>query len=129
MGEFPLRVEDLMTPDPVCVSAPMPISQAVEKMREIGCRHFPVVEGETLLGVVSSKDVLRPGSTVGDVMTRSPLTIAPSEPVEVAAATMASRKVGCLLVVEGGRIVGILTTYDVLDAFAHQLRVERGSIA
>jgi CBS domain-containing protein len=35
---------------------------------------------------------------------------------------MASRKINCLLVVDGGALVGIVTTYDLLDALARRLR-------
>jgi acetoin utilization protein AcuB len=127
MTDTPLRVEDLMTPDPVCVTPDTTIADAAAKMKEIGCRHLPVCEGERIRGVLSSKDVLRAGTTVAEVMSRTPLTIAPYELVEVAAGTMASRKVGCLLVLEEERLVGILTTYDVLDAFAQRARVGRTS--
>ncbi|MEW6661946.1 MAG: CBS domain-containing protein [Bacillota bacterium] len=51
--------------------------------------------------------------SIGDIMTRDPLTIGPSESVEYAAALMNQHRIGCLPVVENGRLVGIITSRDV----------------
>ncbi|MFZ5435692.1 MAG: CBS domain-containing protein [Bacillota bacterium] len=51
--------------------------------------------------------------SIGHIMTRDPLTIGPSESVEYAAALMNQHRIGCLPVVENGRLVGIITSRDV----------------
>ncbi len=51
--------------------------------------------------------------SIGHIMTRDPLTIMPSESVEYAAALMNQHRIGCLPVVENGRLVGIITSRDV----------------
>jgi len=55
-------------------------------------------------------------------MTKNLITAKPGEKIEVAAANMASHKINCLLVVEGRRLAGIVTTYDLLDALARRVR-------
>ena len=55
---------------------------------------------------------------VKDVMTTDVATIGPDAPVKEAARTMRERKIGCLVVVEGRRLVGILTEADFVEAFA-----------
>ena len=55
-------------------------------------------------------------------MSHDLITAKPTLRVDAAAATMAVHKVGCLPVVENGRLVGIVTTYDLLDALVRWLR-------
>jgi acetoin utilization protein AcuB len=51
---------------------------------------------------------------VGDVMTVPAVTIDPGAPVQEAARAMEEKRIGCLPVVEEGRLVGILTDTDIL---------------
>lgn len=53
------RVSDWMTSDPVTVEGTMEAEDAAEMMMTNGFRHLPVVEGQTLVGIVSLRDVLR----------------------------------------------------------------------
>jgi CBS domain-containing protein len=53
------RVADWMTSDPVTVEGNVDADDAAETMMANGFRHLPVVEGQTLLGIVSLRDVLR----------------------------------------------------------------------
>jgi CBS domain-containing protein len=53
------RVSDWMTSDPVTVEGTMESEDAAEIMMTNGFRHLPVVEGQTLVGIVSLRDVLR----------------------------------------------------------------------
>jgi CBS domain-containing protein len=124
------RVADVMTPDPMVVEPSVTLEGAYSTMKSLGFRHLPVVLDGKLVGILSTNDIGRLGATVpsimlrevGSVMTPQPLTIRPEEPIEAAAATMALRKVSCLLVVSDGALVGIVTTYDLLDALARRLR-------
>jgi acetoin utilization protein AcuB len=120
-------VREVMTPSPVTAEPGTSADDAVRLMKEIGCRHLPVLDGGRLVGVVSSKDVgceCSKQRTVGDVMSREVLTAAPGDTIELAAAKMAVAKVDCLPVVEGGQLVGILTTYDVLDLVCRRFRAK-----
>jgi CBS domain-containing protein len=53
------HVADWMTSDPVTVGGSMDADDAAEIMMSNGFRHLPVVDGQTLLGIVSLRDVLR----------------------------------------------------------------------
>lgn len=124
------RVADVMTPDPMVVEPEVTVEGAYGTMKSLGFRHLPVVRAGKLVGIISTNDIGRLGAMVpeilarevGTVMTPNPFTIQPEEPIEKAAATMALRKVSCLPVMSGGALVGIVTTYDLLDALARRLK-------
>jgi CBS domain-containing protein len=93
-------------------------------------RHVPV-EGEDgrLVGLITHRNLLRlisTGSrennicsiTVRDVMVSNPVTVSPSTPTLEAIKIMREQRLGCLPVVEGDQLVGIVTSYDFLDASA-----------
>jgi acetoin utilization protein AcuB len=123
------QVSDIMTPDPHVIQPSATVRDACALMKEHGIRHVPVVDGALLVGIISITDVGRLGATlpaildrtIADSMTPNPLTIAPDEPIESAAAQMGLRKVYSLPVVADGRLVGIITTYDLLDALVRRL--------
>lgn len=123
-------VEEVMTPDPVTLEPGAFVADAWALMSERGFRHVPIVLGGTLVGLISMTDIGRLGAMVPQimntpivtVMTRELSTIGPHESVDLAAAIMGSRKINCLLVVDRGAFVGIVTTYDLLDALARRLR-------
>jgi len=61
------------------------------------------------------------GRTVNDLMQSSVITIAPGASVARAAATMRKRHVECLPVVEHERVIGMVTTQDMLGVLANHL--------
>jgi CBS domain-containing protein/gamma-glutamyl:cysteine ligase YbdK (ATP-grasp superfamily) len=93
-------------------------------------RHVPVEDEEgRLVGIVSHRRLLRmladrlPGVTeelvaVRQIMNHEPVSVAPTTPVAEAVELMRSRRIGSLPVVEGGRLVGIVTVYDFLESSA-----------
>ena len=90
------------------------------QQREI--RHLVVADGKHLLGIVSERDLggktgadLRKGRTVGELMTSPLVSATPETTVRQAANLMRGRTIGCLPVVDEGRLVGIVTTTDVLE--------------
>ena len=135
MGSMSVKlttVAHVMTPDPICITSTITIAEAHGIMTERGFRHLPVVDGKRLVGVLSTTDIGRLATgvaelmnkKVAELMTPNPQTIDSGALVEVAAATLAARKINCLPVTKGGELVGIITTYDLLDALARQLRSE-----
>ena len=125
-----ISVEDVMTPDPVTLLPSATVGDAYALMTERGFRHVPIVEGGLLLGVISMTDVGHLGARVPEILAKSIhevmstklVTVTPNESVASAAATMASRKINCLLVVDSNGLAGIVTTYDLLDALARRVR-------
>src|SRR5205085_1523832 len=104
-------------------------------------RHVPVEDDEgRLVGLVSHRDLLRLLSREGqrtsgavavrDIMKADPFTVSPTTPTLEAVELMRARGVGCLPVVEGGTLVGIVTAYDFLAAsarlFEERLREDAG---
>src|SRR5690349_21734537 len=95
---------------------------ASQIMRWAGVRHLPVVENERVVGVLTARDLLRhqaEGVGEGPVrtfMSANPELVGPDDQVATACALMVARKIGCLPVVDGGKLVGILTTTDVVGS-------------
>jgi acetoin utilization protein AcuB len=125
-------VEDIMTPDPLTLPPTATVGEAYRLMRDRGFRHVPVTEGPLLLGLVSMTDVGHLGATIPEilakplheVMTKKLVACKPEVSVAAAATMMASKKINCLLVCVDASLVGIVTTYDLLDALARNLREE-----
>ena len=122
-----MLVRDIMRSPAVAVSPDTTLGDAYGLMREKGIRHLPVLEAGRLVGVVTDRDLrlatsvltpqpFPPGSCVAEVLSRRPVTADPGDPVEDAARRMREGKIGCLPVVENGRVIGIITGIDLLDA-------------
>jgi CBS domain-containing protein len=133
-------VRDVMTKKPFTIRNDKRL-QAVSALFEWGkFRHVPVVdEHDVLVGVVSLTDVLKASSSeldpakpaeqrrlelawvpVSRAMTADVVTVAPDERIAVAASRMLEFKIDCLPVVERGRVVGIVTAFDLLGVVAGQ---------
>ena len=133
-----MLVRDIMRRPAIAVSADTPLEDAYRTMRREGIRHLPVEEAGRLVGVVTDRDLrlatsalspapLPPGRPVSEVMARHPETADPDDAVEDAARTMRQRKIGCLPVLEGGRLAGIITGLDLLDAILRMTGVDKPS--
>jgi acetoin utilization protein AcuB len=124
-----------MTRNPKTVSPDDPLSNAARLMREHRFNHLPVVEGERLVGILSDTDLrnasLEPGGgdapggsrPVREVMRAPVWSLTPEDSVEDALLIISQRKFGALPVLEGDRLVGILTKMDLLNAFVDILDV------
>jgi CBS domain-containing membrane protein len=110
---------------------------ADDVMRLGRIRHLPVLDDDQrLVGIVSQRDLFRGALAralgygahaqqkllgqliVKEVMTTDPVTIGPDAPITEAAALMIQRKIGCLVVMEGEKIVGLLTEGDFVAGVA-----------
>jgi CBS domain-containing protein len=121
-----LQVKELMrTRNLVSVRPDDDLAVAAQIMRWAGVRHLPVLEGADVVGVLTQRDLLRhraetggqkDGDLVRTFMTRSPEVITPDDDVRAACALLVARKIGCLPVVDGGKLVGIVTTTDLLGS-------------
>ena len=106
---------------PVTVVTPaMTIAKVMEMMLATKHLGFPVVEEDKTVGMITLVDVNRVPQTdreakqVRDIMTRNPITLPPSAPVMDALKIMSARNIGRIPIVQGGRIVGIVTRSDIL---------------
>lgn len=115
-----MRIQDVMSKKVVSVPEETAVAVARERLRGEEIDHLVVVDGKRVVGVVAGKDVLGAGDNrpLSDVMSRNVVTIEPDATLRRAAGVMRGRAVGCLPVVSDGRLVGIVTTSDLLTALA-----------
>ncbi|QIN79353.1 CBS domain-containing protein [Rubrobacter marinus] len=125
-----LLVRDSMVREVVTVSPETTAAEALKLCWERGIRHLPVLEGGKMVGLISDRDLRLATPAlgdpnraaalekirVGDEMSRGITTADPEDPIEQAAMAMHEKKIGCLPVVEGDDLVGILTASDVMAA-------------
>lgn len=139
---MPDRVRDIMETKLVTISASERLSMVEDIMTLGRVRHMPVVQGGELVGVVSERDLLRASLSelsehrdaerrmflhvveISRVMSSPPVVIGPDATIREAALLMADRKIGCLPVVEGNQLVGLITETDVLRWVASDARVQ-----
>ncbi len=113
-----MRLREIMRTRVETISPRESAGAALERMRRARIRHLVVQDGGNVVGVVSDRDIV-PGSrrfeTVGDIMRTPAVTCSPRTTVREAANLLRGRTIGCLPVVEEGRVAGIVTTTDLLD--------------
>jgi acetoin utilization protein AcuB len=127
-----MKLKDLVTKRVTTIGPDDSLHVADGIMSLGGLRHLPVVSGGELVGILTHRDILRAPTTffgfasdaravlralrVKDVMTTEVVTIGANATVQEAAARLLEHKVGSLPVLEGGALVGIVTTSDLLVA-------------
>jgi acetoin utilization protein AcuB len=141
-----MLVRKKMKKDLVTVTKDERMTVAKKIMKEKNIRHLPVVDGKRLVGLLTNMDVRKAEAspatsleirelhylldklTVGEIMTRNVITIAPDVSVEEAAILLHDNKIGCLPVVEDGNLVGIITENDVMEILIDVMGMkEKGS--
>jgi acetoin utilization protein AcuB len=128
MAERLRRVGEHMTATPVCVQLDADLSEAVELMQRHRIRHLPVMDGESLTGVVTDRDLAMIESLlpeewericVAEAMTPEPYTVQPDAALWEVAKHMAREKFGCAVITDDrGTVVGLFTTTDALRVLA-----------
>ncbi len=124
-----MLIKDVMTKGVITASSNTPVSDAKRIMKEHGFRRLPVVDDGKLVGVVTEARLERVSpksttpllwqvayivshTTVRDVMETKIITIKPTATVEQGVALAQKHHVGSLIVVDKGKVVGIVTTND-----------------
>jgi CBS domain-containing protein len=117
-----MRVQDVMTEDVQTISPTNAAEDAWELMRRGGFHHVVVTRGSQVAGILSDRDAggrqgasTRRGRTVEELMTRAVVTVGPTTTVRKAANLMRGRSIGCLVVTDRDRVVGIVTVADLLE--------------
>jgi acetoin utilization protein AcuB len=134
-----MLVQDVMQLKFFTVTPETTLPEAIRLTGQRGIRHLPVLDGDRLVGIVSDRDLKRamasPATSlevhelmylldnlrVGEIMTRTVITIGPMFPIEDAARLMVLEKIGALLVTENERLIGLVTETDVLRLFVRAM--------
>jgi len=133
-----------MTRNVITVSPGDTLKSASHLLMEHRIHQLPVVEHGELVGFVSGTDIrnstfetstvtqlgkiLVKNRTIGEIMTREVVTVSPEDTVEDALLAIHRRRLGALPVVDGKKLVGIITKRDVLAAFCDTLRIEEPGV-
>ena len=115
-----MRLREIMKTDVETISSSESASTALGRMKTRRIRHLVVTRGDEIVGILSDRDVRSVGSyrtvqTVGESMSKSVVTASPRTTLREAANLLRGRTIGCLPIVEKGRLVGIVTTTDLLE--------------
>ena len=128
-----MRVRDYMTTSVTTLPDDARLLDAALLIRRTGKRHVPILSAEgKVVGIISDRDVSRlapsmlaqmtpedynrvfEATPITKAMTKNPMSVSPDAPVAEAVALLYSKKIGALLAVEDGKLVGILTVNDML---------------
>ena len=129
-----MLVRDWMTVNVISLGVNSSVLDAAEILREKNIRQFPVIDSRgSLVGIVSDRDIrdampskFIPGDlamerggglytlTAGDIMTLDPISVTSDAAMAGVAEILVKHKVGGLPVVDGGKMIGIITQADVL---------------
>jgi CBS domain-containing protein len=126
-----LHASDVMVKDVITVTESMLLKDVARMFVEKKITGAPVVNARgELAGVISETDIIRKTtsigawspSTVGQIMTKPAVTVAPDETLQRVCEMMYNRRIHRVVVAEGTQIKGILTTMDILRAIATNLK-------
>ena len=112
----------IMTPNPVTIAVHETVANAELKLSIHNVSYLPVLNGNALVGMISTYDLSRKIRSsddtktllVKDIMVAKVPKVGPNEKVGTAAELFLDRRIHALLVVDNGSLVGIITQYDVL---------------
>ncbi len=121
-----MKLREVMRPGTYTISDTDALGVAYAAMNRSHVRHLPVMSGDKLVGLLSERDVLAARARAdGNSWWGLPVSVAMHSPVQTAgpddsltevAGRMAAGKLGAMPVVERGKLLGIATVTDVLDA-------------
>jgi len=135
-----MLVKDRMTPNPMVIGPDASHPEALRMLHKEKFSYLPVVDrAGKVIGVVTEADLLHaaPSSAtslsiyemnyllsnlkVHEVMSSPAITIPEDTPIEEAARVMIEKEIGCLPVMQGGKLVGVITETDIFKTFVEIL--------
>jgi acetoin utilization protein AcuB len=136
-----------MTKNPVCARPDMSVNEVRELMDREKIKRMPVLDkSDTLKGIITRKDLIKAGPSpattldiyeisyllsklkVEKVMQKDVITVDENEVVEEAARVMADNDIGCLPVMRGSLLVGIITDTDLLRVFVKAFGARKNGV-
>ena len=136
-----MLVEEIMHRNVHSVTPSTSIGDAIHLLKNHQIRHLPVLDGDVFVGLVTDRDLrsASPSSLdpkglrnllhrpVSEVMIRQVITAHPLDFFEDAARVLYEHRIGCLPILEGEKLVGILTETDILRRLIEIFGVDRPS--
>jgi len=134
-----MKVRDIMVKEVATLDVNDELSLANDIMRLGRIRHLPVVDGARLVGIISERDLFRSSLAqalgyetkttrelmkslrIKDVMVTKVITVSPETDLKTAVQMMVDHKIGCLPVVEGDRLIGLVTETDILVQYLKEM--------
>lgn len=118
------RVATWMTKNPVTATPHEKLESIAAKMHAGGFRCVPIQGEGAPVGIVTDRDIRRHTGYLDQIeafkaMSEPVITVMPSTDIREAARLLRERKIGALPVLEDGKLVGVITTDDVLEALTH----------
>jgi len=142
-----MLVKDQMTPNPICGHPETPVAEAQKLMQENSIRHLPILdEDNKLVGLITQRSLMQavPDDLsqfspfvvnyilaklqAQNIMVRDVVTIDPDTTIEGAARIMADKKIGCLPVMQGEELVGIISDSDLFSIMMELLGARRAGV-
>jgi acetoin utilization protein AcuB len=128
-----MKVRNWMITDLIVVSPKDTVESAIQIMQQHSIRHLPVVEDNRLVGLVTESS-LRPYLSpeklrlpLREVMIINPINIDPEASIDEAARLIYKYKIGGLPVISQGKLVGMITITDILEAFIELMGILKAS--
>jgi CBS domain-containing protein len=127
-----MKVKEIMVRDVATLDVDDELSLANDIMKLGRIRHLPVLAGKKLVGIISERDLFRrslvealgyePGKTrdvmkairIQDIMIKNVVTVSPEANIKEVVQLMLNHKIGCVPVLEGGELAGLITETDIL---------------
>ena len=129
-----MLVSEIMSRELVTISSDKRVSKALQLMQQRQIHHLPVMAGGRMVGWITSRDLrevllasMLEKITVADVMIKAPISVTADTGVEEAARLVQEHKIGGMPVLEGDRLVGVITMLDLIGAFLILLSLLRTS--
>jgi len=122
-----MKIRDIMKPAPITATEVTRLGEALETMLKHRIRHLPVVRDDRLCGILSERDILhyRAVTAFREDWWRAPVSAAmistvqtagPDDSLTEVAGRLADSRIGALPIVDAGKLLGLVTVVDVLEA-------------
>lgn len=124
-------VRQFMTPNPVCIDGGLSIADAFTRMFQIHARHLPVYTRGHLVGIISDRDIGHLSAVQGvdpnrctaeQACSPNPYVCSPDSPLDEVASVLAQHRFGAAIVMDEGKLVGMFTVTDAMQALVAVLR-------
>jgi acetoin utilization protein AcuB len=128
-----MKVKNWMITEVITASPEDTVEDAIQLMRRFSIRHLPIVENGKLVGLVTESNLRAYLSSeklqlpLKEIMILNPITIDPETSIDEAARIIYKYKIGGLPVITEGKLVGIITITDILEAFIELMGLLKSS--